>query len=171
MWERAYFFDGSDGVVSRHREFEEDPSRKQEVHHDLVVPLLLPFPLHPILPWGHGLSFTVSSSAAHWITSGRPHREKTTGVNMSIINMCEVCAQCVRLCLFLKPWMISLYKSLNQEVRKDMQIVYDRYEWLGWRTVACCWRAVHAPNPFLQLLNAQSVVFNSVHIAIYCIIN
>lgn len=62
-----HLFDGTDGVISRHGEIEEDPSRQQEVHHDPLVPLLLPLLLHPILPWGHGdgLSFTVSSSAAH----------------------------------------------------------------------------------------------------------
>lgn len=47
---QAYFLDVFDGVIWRHREFEEDPIRQQEVHHDPLVPLLLPFLLHPILP-------------------------------------------------------------------------------------------------------------------------
>jgi len=61
-----YLFNVFDGVVSRHREFEEDPGRQQEIHVDLLVSLLFPLLLHPILPRGHddGLSFTVSSPAA-----------------------------------------------------------------------------------------------------------
>lgn len=77
------FFDAPDGVIFRHMESEEDPSRQQEVHRDPLVPLLLPLLLHPILPRGHGdsLSFTVSSTAAHRNTGN------TARVNMSTINM------------------------------------------------------------------------------------
>lgn len=63
----SYLLDGLNGVVPRHREFEEDPSGQQEVHHDPLVPLLLlPVLLHPILPRGHGdgCAFTVSSSTS-----------------------------------------------------------------------------------------------------------
>lgn len=92
-----YLFDAFDGVVSRHGEFEEDPSRQQEVHVDRLVPLLLPLLLHPILPWGHGdgLSFTASSSAAHQNTSRlSTHRASTAGVNMSTIIKCP-CMSCL----------------------------------------------------------------------------
>lgn len=98
--ERTYLFDAFDGVVTRYREFEEDPSRQQEVHHDLVVPLPLPFLLHPILPRGHGdgLSFTVSSSAAHQNTSQPSTQGKHTArVNMSTINLCSVSVCCLLL--------------------------------------------------------------------------
>lgn len=113
-YERTYSFDVLDGVISRHREFEEDPSWQQEVHHDLLDALRLPFLLHPILPRGHGdgLSFTVSSSAAHWKTqAGSVHTEETQPglicpllkcVTVHVGVRCVTWCDTIFLCLFLE---------------------------------------------------------------------